>query len=233
MSERSRASTTSWQVSATRISRSGLEECRQALPIVADDRCSTCRGLEQAARGTPAHRGHIVAGDVQRDRDEHRTRDARRAADAARRRCCPSREILGILRAAENKAQIGTLYGGIDEEALSLCLPIGGVGADIGQVGAVLGRVRCGMMSIADRHARRAAPPSALRSETKLLERGAAGETQDEIKIAEASRTHIGRRLALAQALESNGRIEIVEDGQQRGASDARAPAAIPSDNMR
>ena len=128
------------------------------------------------------------------------------------------------------KRRSGPRRGRLDEQALERRLPVGGVGAEIGQVGAEsrlrAARAMHGRIDVAveRRDPARAEPASAARRAR------AAGVAQHEVEVARG-RAGRYRRSArrVASARQRHGRVEIVEDAQRRGAAEHDAGRREPS----
>ncbi len=129
-------------------------------------------------------------------------------------------EVLRIERARHQEAALGAAARGGHEERLQRLLAIGGIGPEIGEVGGIAGHglgraVKLGIdMAVKRRH-----PPRAQASR-QPLQRGAAGEAEHEIEVAQAPRSDIGESLAFLDPRQGDRRVEVIEQLEGRGAGE-------------
>ena len=120
------------------------EERIEPLPLVADQAGAAAGRFEQAPGRRPARLRHVAARHVQGQagrRIKRRMFRGRQMPDEID--VVAPGEIGGILRAGQNKAPLGQTTRGREKQSVELCLTVGRIGADIGEVAAVL-RLRLG-----------------------------------------------------------------------------------------
>jgi hypothetical protein len=189
------------------------EEGGEPVPIVGHDRDAAGRRLEQPARRAPPHRRHVAARDVQRQpRGTEKRRVSGRRDMVHEIDVGLPREVGGVARSAEHEATLGRTACGLHEQPDERCLPIVGVGAEIGKVapeqldrrdGPVGARID---MAVERRRPTRAEPVG------ERVERRTAGVAQHQVEAAQPRDWQIVDRLACGEPRERDGRVEIVED---------------------
>ena len=112
----------------------GPEEAVQPGPIVGQDRHAAGRGLEQPSGRAPAHARHGIPRDVERDAGGTVERRVQRRRQVAHEiGVGRPGEPVRILRAPDDETLVRQGAGGFHEQPLQRRLPVGGVGAEIGQ----------------------------------------------------------------------------------------------------
>ncbi len=122
-------------------------------------------------------------------------------------------EILRILRAADQEAEIVPLSRRMHEQLFQRALAIIRIGAEIGQVGAVVRLRRHRMMDIGiDMAIERLDQPGTELVPIFLEQARPASETQNKIEASETAGADIGQLLACLQPCQRNRCIKIVKD---------------------
>src|SRR5205814_4585085 len=106
------------------------------------------------------------------------------------------RKLFGILSAADQESPLRQMSCRLDKELLQGSLPVLGIGAEIGQIGAISIIGRSAPMRIRiDTAVKRS---DAHRAETlaQLVQRQAAGKAQDKVVVGETGRAKPGRHFA-------------------------------------
>src|ERR1051326_7444259 len=157
----------------------GRQESGEPFPVVTEERGAAGGGFEEAAGRAVAHLRHRAARDVERQpggAEEGRV---------LRRRDVPDEEyvlrpgkVLRIHGAAEEEAPGRQPARGLDEERAQRRLPVGGVGAEIGEVGAIGFHGRDRVMPVGIGAAIEGSDAARAKAGAQLLERLAAGEGQ-------------------------------------------------------
>ena len=170
------------------------------------------RRLEQPARGTVAHARHSGAGHVQRQ-----PAGAVEGGVLGRREVADEEEVRGpgevvrVAGAAHQEAGLRPQPCRLDEQLLERGLPVGGEGAEVGEVGAeTLQRLGRPVDGRVDAAVKRRHMPGA-EDAPQLVQRQAARVAQHEVEVAQAARADIGDLLAGLERRQRHRRVEVVE----------------------